>query len=498
MILQGVLPLEYDLLPGLPVRVEAVEEQVTSDAGLLPIRQLDERLGWTAGFAAQRRDARVDPTHSLLEMVRQRVFGIIAGYEDQNDHDTLRGDGLFKLLAGRSPDEADLASQPTLSRMENAVTAGDLLRLEDWFLERFARSFTTPPRTLTLDIDVFDDPTHGAQQLTFFHGYYAQYQYLVRAITCAENDLVVFPVLLHGTAHPTLGADDDLTRVVTRLRQSWPDVRVHVRADSAYATPTFLETCERLAVDYTVGIGMNPVLKRKSEDTLKTAENAWNQTHQSQRLFTAFEYQTQSWDAPRWTIIKCEAHAAGTNRRAVLTNRPGARVLPQGAYDEYADRGESENRNKELKCEFMADRLSDHRYMANGFRMMMHTLAYNLLVRLRRLIADPPRDEPPFGHLTCEDSAVETTPRDGSPSVAELPSEARLPRDKRRAFNRRRQADPLGEGHARTWRTQLIKVGARIVVTARRVRVLLSTAWPFWNHLTKVTAAILALPLNSS
>jgi hypothetical protein len=471
MSLQGVLPLEYGVLCRFPVQVEAIDEQVTSDAGLLPIREFDERLGWTAGFAAQLRDARVGGTHTLLEMVRQRVFGILAGYEDQNDHDTLREDGLFKIIAGRQPDEPHLASQPTLSRMENAITAGALLRLEDWFLEQFVQSFCEPPRALTLDIDIFDDPTHGDQQLTFFHGYYSQYQYVERVITCAENDQVVFPVLLHGTAHATLGAADDLQRVVTRLRQAWPDLRIHVRGDSGYATPSFISTCERLRVEYTIGIGMNEVLKRNSESTLSAAVSAWESTHQPQRLFVAFEYQTGSWDEPRWTIVKCEAQAVGTNRRAVVTNRPGARVLPQGAYDEYADRGESENRNKELKCELKADRLSDHRYLANAFRMMMHTLAYNLLVRLRRLVADPPAP---------------------LPVVPELAPEARSPRQKRRQFNRRRQADPLGEGHACTWRTQFIKVGARIVTSTRRVRVLLSAAWPFWSHFVRVSQAVLA------
>ena len=438
MSIQTALPLEYGLLGVLSVQVEAVEEHVTSDAGLLPIREFDERLGWSAGFAAELRDARVGPIHSLVEIVRQRVFGILAGYEDQNDHDTLREDGLFKIIAGRRPDGLDLASQPTLSRMENSVTASDLLRLENWFLEQFVQSFAEPPRELTLDIDAFDDPTHGDQQLTFFHGYYHQYQYLVRAITCAENDQVVFPVLLHGTAHATLGAAEDLARVVTRLRQAWPGVRIQVRADSAYATPNFLATCERLGIQYTIGMGMNSVLKRISESTLNAAETAWKESGQPQRLFIAFDYQTGTWPESRWTVVKCEMHAAGTNRRAVITNRPGARVVPQGAYDEYANRGESENRNKELKCGLKTDRLSDHRYMANAFRMMMHTLAYNLLVRVRQLVADPP----------------------ASPVDHELPPEARSPRDKRRQFNRRRETDPLGEGHACTWRMQLVKVGA--------------------------------------
>jgi hypothetical protein len=466
--IQSVLRFEYDFLPA--IEVEPVEEQVTSDAGLLPIRQFDERLGWSAGFAAQIHDPRCGGLHTLAEMVRQRVFGILAGYEDQNDHDTLRGDGVFKLLAGRLPNDDDLASQPTLSRFENAVTPGDLLRLQEWFLEKFVESFDEPPRSMTLDIDTFDDPTHGQQHLTFYHGFYGQYQYLARVITCAENDLVVFPALMYGTARPTLGALDDVKRVVARLRQEWPDVQIHLRADSGFAGPESYEMWEELGIDYTIGLGMNEVLKRASKTTLEAALAAWEQTHQSQRKFAAFDYQARTWTQPRWVVVKCEAHAQGTNRRAVVTNRPGARVVPQGAYDEYTDRGESENRNKELKCELKADRLSDHRYRANLFRLMMHTLAYNLLVRLRQLVEAPP------------------APPQRDP---ELPLEARTTWQKRQYFNQRRKADPLGEGHACTWRTQLIKVGARIVTTARRVRVLLSSTWPFWEHLNKVSQAVL-------
>lgn len=471
MIVQSVLPVVLEFLGKKPVEVEPVAEQISSDAGLLPIRELDERLGLTAGFTQQLTDARVGGVHALVEMVRQRVFGILAGYEDQNDHDALRSDAVFKLVAGRSPETGDLASQPTLSRFENAVTAGELLRLEDWFLEQFVRSFPKPPAQLTLDIDVFDDPTHGQQQLTLYHGFYDQYQYLARAITCAENDLLVFPVLLHGTARPTLGVVPDLERVVARLRREWPDVRIFVRADSGYATPAFYEACERLGIEYTVGLGMNAILKRRSDPLLQEAVQRQQETGRPQRLFTAFEYQAETWTQPRWVVVKCEANAQGTNRRAVVTNRPGARVIPQAAYDEYADRGESENRNKELKCELAADRLSDHRYLANCFRLHLHSLAYNLLVRLRRLVANPP---PP-------------------PRVEpDLPLEARSPRDKRRHFNQRRTADPLGEGHACTWRMMLIKVAARIVVSARRVRVLLSGSWPFWSFYHTVSQAVLA------
>lgn len=471
MNIHSVEQVVFDFLGSLPVRVEFVEEQLSSDAGLLPLRQLDERLGWTQGFADQLRDGRQGHTHAVAEMVRQRVFGILAGYEDQNDHDTLRSDGIFKLVAGRQPDGLDLASQPTLSRLENSVTAGDLLRLEEWYLQKFIRSFAEPPTELTLDIDVFDDPTHGQQQLTFFHGFYEQYQYLVRVITCAENDLVVFPVLLHGTAHASLGAAADLERVITRLRQEWPDVRIHVRADSGFAVPAFYLACERMRTDYTVGLAMNAVLQRESEELLAAAVAAWEQTGQPQRLFTTFDYQAGSWPEPRSVVVKCEAHAPGTNRRAVVTNRPGARIVPQGIYEDYADRGESENRNKELKCELAAGRLSDHRYMANAFRLMMHTLAANLLVRLRQIVAEPPA--PP---------QVEP----------DLPLEARSLDQKRRHWSQRRKDDPLGEGHACTWRTLVIKVAARIVVTARRIRVLLPTAWPNWRYYLAASHAVAA------
>ena len=158
MSLHDVWQLDFDFSPHKTICVEPVDEHLSTDAGLLIIRQFDEQRGFTTGFADQLHDLRRDPDHTMLEMVRSRVFGIIAGYEDQNDHDALRGDTVFKLLADRLPEDDDLASQPTLSRFENAVTPRSLLRLEDWFIERFVNSFDEPPREVTLDIDVFDTP----------------------------------------------------------------------------------------------------------------------------------------------------------------------------------------------------------------------------------------------------------------------------------------------------------------------------------------------------
>ncbi len=261
------------------------------------------------------------------------------------------------------------------------------------------------------------------------------------------------------------------------MREKFPHVLIRLRADSGYAKVWLYRLCERLGVEYSIGLGMNNVLKRNSEELLENAARQYEATGQPQRLFTGFEYQAGTWQQPRWVVVKCEAGPQGTNRRAVVTNRPGARTLPQGVYDEYALRGEAENRNKELKCELNADRLSDHRYMANCFRMFLHCLAHNLLVQLRQTIANPPAEEGSSSYLDQDQDAV--------------PVEARTGRARRRHFNRRREADPLGEGHACTWRMRLIKVAARIEVTARCVRVFLSGSWPFLDHFRDLGRALM-------
>ena len=230
-----------------------------------------------------------------------------------------------------------------------------------------------------------------------FHGYYEKYQYLKIDITCAENDMVLLVGLRHGTCHASLGADNDLRYLMGRLREVWPDVHVHVRGDSGLGVPLMYDVCRELRLTYTFGIGMNSRLRALSDDLLKQALEQFERTGQPQRLFLSADYQAESWPAPQPVVIKVEAQAQGTNRRAVVTNRPGVRVLPLAVYDEYAMRGESENRNKELKTELAADRLSDHRFLANFFRLYLHAAALNLLVRLRRAVVQGPQRPPNWG-----------------------------------------------------------------------------------------------------
>jgi Transposase DDE domain group 1 len=470
MSLQSALSTRFTFSPR-PISVTSSTALLSSDAGLLPIRQFDEHLGFSRQLAEALDDPR-DPDliqHTVPAMLRARLYGILAGYEDQNDHDALRADPVFKLIAGRLPTEADLASQPTLSRFENSVSIPSLKRLRDVFIDQFIASFPSPPRHLLFDLDAVDDPAHGRQQLVLFHGYYEQYQYFPLVITCASNDLIVMVSLRHGTAHAALGADEDLEYLVRRLRAVWPGVQIEVRGDAGFGVPWMYDVCERLGLIYTFGLASNATLQEMSAALRERAEAQYDQTRQPQRLFDQFLYQAGTWPQARQVVVKAEANVCGTNRRFIVSNRRGAALYPEAAYDEYIQRGESENRNKELKRGLAGDRLSDHRFLANYFRLYLHSAALNLLVRLRQVVAVPP---PVVG---------DTTPAAADPVA------------RRRRHNERRRRDPLGGGQPGTWRLLLIKVAAEVVVSCRRVVVRLSSSWPYRGYYEEVSRAVLGV-----
>lgn len=497
MNIQTAWQATFDFLADLPIIVEPSRTQLTSDAGLLVFRELDQHLGFTEQFAKALDDVR-DPElieHSMLEMVRARVYGLLADYEDQNDHDTLRHDPLFKVLAGRRPDASPLASQPTLSRFENDITIAALKRLRDVFIDQFIAAFETPPLQLTFDLDAVADPAHGAQQLTLFNAFYDQYQYFPTFITCAENDLFVMLSLRHGTAHAALGADDDLAYLVQRLRAVWPNVRLHVRGDAGYGVPSMYAVCERLELSYTFGLGANPVLQRRTDALLNQAVAECAANHSSARLFDVFAYQAGTWPIERTVIVKAEANAVGTNRRFVVTNRLGAWHYPGACYDDYVERGESENRNKEFKIDMAMDRLSDHRFVANYFRLYLHACALNLLVRLRRVVADPPPltvvESPRLPNSAPVMAPSLPAPAPAAPPQP-LPLEAQPAATKKRYYQRRRQEDPLGEGQPCTWRSLVIKVAAEVSVSSRRIVVRLSSSWPNLGYFQHVCQRLFA------
>ncbi|MHC4867662.1 MAG: IS1380 family transposase [Planctomycetota bacterium] len=482
---QSVAQICFDFFSRLPIVVQPKDVDLSSDVGILAIRQFDDQLGYTERFISCLNDPR-DPDltkHQLGEMVRQRFYGILAGYEDCNDHDTLRGDPVFKIVSGKSPNDPALASQPTLSRCENAVDIPSLWRLHDFLIDDFIRSFDQPPSFLTLDIDATDDPCHGQQQLVLFHGFYDQYQYLPLVISCDQTKQILSVALRPGTVHAALGADDDLQRVVQRLRQAWPDVVLYIRGDAGYGMPWMYEACEHLGLPYTFGLGTNPRLKRIVAPLAQRAEEQFEDSGETQRLFHTFLYQAQSWKNPRRVIAKVECNHLGTNLRFMVTNRPGAATVPEACYDNHVERGESENRNKELKNGLAGDRLSCHRFMANYFRLMMHAAALNLLIRLRALVADPPEltsehDPCPGDHVPVADPTV--------------PIESLTGPERRRYHTYRRRKDPLGQGHIATWRTMLIKVAGEVTQSARRILITIPAHWPHLPWLRRISEAIAA------
>lgn len=444
MSAQDADQLSFDFLPHLPIVVQPHAGQITSDAGLLPIAQFDRRWNYTARMARclDGDDAcgrRTQNHHQDIEMLRQRLFGIVAGYEDCNDHDALRSEPVFKMIADRLPQDDDLASQPTLSRFENSVTVGSLFALNDFLVntgvERLKQLHGGKlPDSITLDLDATDDPTHGHQQLTLFHGYFGQYQYFPLVISEPTSKHVFGVWLRPGTVHAALGADDDLMRIVNALRQERSDIQIHVRGDAAFGNPAMYQVCENNGLTYTFGFASNSRLKKLTEPLMDQAVRQYEQSKDKQRLFDCFEYQCDSWDRSRTVIAKAECHGLGTNLRFVVTNRPdliiGSADDGQREYDDYTQRGESEQRMDELKNGLKMDRLSCHRFMANFFRLLLHAAAFNLLAAIRQ-----------------------------SDQLPEL----------------------LRVGQPCTWRTHVIKVAATLVQSTRRITVRLAGNWPWWS-----------------
>lgn len=362
--------------------------EITSDAGLLLIRQADDRLQLTEGISrciVDCRDRRY-ADHSLVELLRQRVYQIVAGYEDCNDAKFLRKDPALKAACDRLLSDDHLASQPTLSRLENSVTTKDLYRMGEQFVQMYIRrNKKRKPKRIILDLDGTDDPTYGNQQLTFFHGYYDQYMYHPLVVYDADTGELVTAVLRAGNRHASYGAVPILKRLIPKLKAAFPKTEIIIRADAGFAIPALYEYCEQEKLKYVIGLIRNDVLERMIEGLLKTAHEQYLQTEQKQRLFMEGKYQAQSWTMERRVIMKAEWLPQGPNSRFVVTNLS---MATQHVYEFYTERGGTcEVRIDELKNGLKADRLSCHRFNANQFRLFLHMAAYWLVLRLREALA---------------------------------------------------------------------------------------------------------------
>jgi len=362
---------------------------ISSDGGVMLLAEAERQVGVVSRFAAAIRDDR-DPTrvrHSVEEMLRQRVTQIACGYEDCNDADDLRSDPAFKTAVGRLPlSGADLASQPTLSRLENSVGPRELYRMSEVLVDLFVAG-RDAPRWVVLDIDATDDPTHGQQQFADYHGYYDEHCYLPLVVTARADggpDELLATVLRPGRSHAGRGSVAVLSRIVARLRAAWPGVRILLRADSGFALPAVYDWCEANDVHYLIGLVTNSRLRELAVPYLEQARAEFEATGEKVRRLYDVGYAAQSWPRLRRTLIKAEVTEKGDNARFVVTNLGGDPLL---LYDTYAGRGEPENRIKELKCDLAMDRTSCHSFLANQFRLLLHAAAFVLLSFMRRCLA---------------------------------------------------------------------------------------------------------------
>lgn len=434
----------FEALQGKKLEVDFDGGEVSSDAGVLFLREVERRMRLLARVAKVLHDRRHSgyTRHSLLDMLKQRVFQIACGYEDANDADTLRRDRALKMACERLPDDEPLASQPTLSRLENAVSRTDLYRIGEVLADAFIESYRTPPVAILLDIDDTEDTTHGHQQLALFNAFYDEYCYLPIHIYEGKSGKLVTTVLRPGKRPSGKELVAILKRVVRKIRKAWPEVGILLRADAHYTAPEVIEFCETENLRYALGLAPNVVLRREAASPVEEAERRYRRERQPVRLFGEFSYGAGSWEEDSRVVVKAEHNALGPNLRFVMTNLEcrSRRVVYEMIY---SDLGRMELMIKDHKTHLLSDRTSCHRFEANQFRLFLHSMAYVLLHALRRR------------HL---------------------------------------QGTTWARAQFDTIRLQLLKIGARVRQLRTRIKVHLPTSYPWQAQWKKAFASCRASP----
>jgi hypothetical protein len=460
---------EFHPLAGREVRGEFDGGAITSDAGGLLLREVEKRTGIIDRFAACFRDHRVKEhiEHSVKELVAQRVYGLALGYEDLNDHDQLRQDPLLAVLAEKPDPTGEsrvrdrdrgkaLAGKSTLNRLEltkDAVEGKERYKkivtdqeaVDRLWVELFMEAQEQPPAEIVLDLDATDDPVHGHQEGRFFHGYYGHYCYLPLYIFC--GDFLLCARLRPSNLDASAGCVDELKRIVAQIQQAWPEVKITLRGDSGFCREELMAWCEQEGVGYVLGLARNERLQTEiaSEQERAAAEHA--QTGKATRVFKEFSYQTRkSWSRARRVIAKAEHLEKGANPRFVVTSLDAGTWAARALYEDlYCARGEMENRIKEQLMLF-ADRTSTAFLRSNQIRLDFSSAAYLLMEALRRLGL---------------------------------------------------QATELAQAQAATIRLKVLKIGALIRITVRKVWVSLAGGYPYAELLARIYAALQAIPLRS-
>ena len=420
-------PLSFSSLGSKSVIADFLGGRLTSDAGALLLREVGRKTGLFQAIAAAIPDPRnpIFVIHDQKSMIAQRIVAIALGYEDLNDHQTLRADPALQLAAGRVPDQdLPLASPPTLCRLENRIGRKALIQISEVLLDQFIASHAQPPEHLILDFDATDDPVHGRQEGWFFHGYYDHYCFLPLYVFCGDELLAAYlrPSKIDAAKHSRAL----LKLLVQRLRQAWPEVKITIRADSGFCRWRLMRWCDSHGIGYVLGLARNPALERLAADGMSRASRQFRATGQPQRIFGSFAYAAASWDRQRRVIVKAEHTTQGPNPRFIVVNVPGD---PRELYEDvYCQRGDMENRIKEQQLDLFADRTSCHRFLANQFRLLLSSAAYVLVQALRRMAL---------------------------------------------------RATDLEQAQVGTIRLKLLKVAARVVVSARRIVFHLATSYPW-------------------
>jgi hypothetical protein len=417
---------------------------ISSDGGALLLRQTDKRLNLLPRLAECFLDGRQQKQvqHSALEMLSQRIYGLALGYEDINDHEQLRHDPVFSILAGRAELERPLAGKSTLNRLELGTDQADRYKkitfrpeaVDELLVKLFIESNQQAPEHIILDIDTTDLPLHGRQEGRFFHGYYDCYCYLPLYIFCGEQ--VLCARLREANHDAASGSRQEIERIVVQIRTAWPTVRIILRGDSGFCRNELMSWCESQRVDFVFGMARNQKLRRIIGVQMHEATQQWKQTGKPARVFTDFEYQTKrtkkgGWHRARRVAAKAEHIDGKENPRFVVTSLTSEQWPSKALYEDlYCARGDMENRIKE-QFSLFADRVSAETMRANQMRLYLSTMAYILVSGLRRLGL---------------------------------------------------KATALADAQVSTIRTKVLKVGAQIRVSVRKVWISMASSYP-WQDL---------------
>jgi hypothetical protein len=383
---QSGLLFDLEPLKGKSVSVSFTGSDISSDGGLLLLRECEQHTGIIDSISRCLNDDR-HPSyvrHSFKELLTQRVFQIAAGYEDADDCDSLRRDNVLKICSGKLPGGADLASQPTMSRFENAVGNKELYGIAEAFLKQFIGSYSGEPPVIILDADDTNSTTYGGQQLSVFNDYYGDYCLMPLHIYEGHSGKLVTTILKPGSRSKSVNVFGILRRIVQRLRTVWKNTTIIIRGDGHFCSHQLMDWCvqQNDKVHFLTGLTGNSALKKLADTTIKTTESHYQQTQKPVKRYHSFEYKAGSWTNSQRVIVKVEASAKGTNVRYVVSDIRNVRT--QQLYENgYCARGAMELRIKEHKLYLKSDRMSCTKFKANQLRLFLHSAAYVLLHTLQ-------------------------------------------------------------------------------------------------------------------